>query len=166
MKAKQFLPKAEKECYYCAMNHDKKDCTVKDMTFPVNDKPKDNDLELVFRRVYVAGLLCNEKDALNMLKGNNLSLSLKKEVNNPYDEDAIAVIGNWEKGKKKMSANLGYLPAEVSSDITKHYANKELFAFLKVIYPPKKAVIKDGKAIRAPQRLYIFFDIYAHKEGK
>src|SRR5699024_7502577 len=67
--------------------------------------------------VSVAGVQRNQDDAIKVISGDTFSFKLEKEPNNPYDKNAIKVIGIFEASGEEKSLFIGYVPKEVAKEI-------------------------------------------------
>jgi tetratricopeptide (TPR) repeat protein len=74
-----------------------------------------------------------EVTAIEFIQGMERNVELRKEPDNPYDKNAIAVNGNWTNNGKTKSGVLGYLPREVASELSEI---AELRATLKIMHTP------------------------------
>ncbi|MGB9875623.1 MAG: HIRAN domain-containing protein, partial [bacterium] len=67
------------------------------------------------------------------------SLELKRDPQNPYDQNAIEVIGHWrdEKGKER-SGLLGYVPKELAARLAQEAPSVLLVATLETLILPRR----------------------------
>ncbi|MGB9833644.1 MAG: HIRAN domain-containing protein [bacterium] len=91
------------------------------------------------------------ESALSFAYGNERSLELKRDPQNPYDPNVVEVLGHWrdEKGKEH-SGFLGYVPRELAARIAKEAPSANLVATLEtLILPPEKEIPWDQFSIWA-----------------
>jgi len=70
--------------------------------------------------------------------GRDRSLKLKRDPLNPYDQNAVEVLGRWkDKEGKECSGLLGYIPKELASRLAKEAPSSEIFATLETIILPR-----------------------------
>ena len=59
---------------------------------------------------FIQGVTYRKQNCIDWATGDNLSLSWKREPNNKYDSNAIAIYGKSSNGNKKI----GYIAAEIA----------------------------------------------------
>jgi hypothetical protein len=66
-------------------------------------------------------------------------LELKRDPQNPYDQNAIEVIGYWrdEKGKEQ-SGFLGYVPRDLAARLARETPSAQLVATLETLILPRR----------------------------
>lgn len=74
-----------------------------------------------------------EIDAKKFILGKERRIELKRQPDNPYDKNAIEVIGHCLVEGEAFSCKLGYIPAKVAKKIVGH---EELKATIKAMYYP------------------------------
>jgi len=74
-----------------------------------------------------------QKDAVKFMSGKERQIELRREPNNPYDNNAIEVYGHYVLEGKSHSCKLGYLPAKTAKELLEE---DEIRATLKVMYYP------------------------------
>ena len=98
------------------------------------------DAKLIAQGIEVAGISFEgaKENAFLFAFGKDRSLKLKRDPLNPYDQNAVEVIGNWkdEEGKE-CSGLLGYIPKELASRLAKEAPSSEIFATLETIILPR-----------------------------
>ena len=79
------------------------------------------------------------ENALSFAYGKERSLELKRDPQNPYDQNAIEVIGHWrdEEGKER-SGLLGYVPRELAARLAQEAPSSQLFATLETLVFPRR----------------------------
>ncbi len=94
----------------------------------------------IFENISVAGVSdeLSAENANNLISGKNRRIELEKEPNNPYDQNAIKVIGYWEDVTGRTSGQIGYLPKEVASEIASKYQDSDIGASIHIMYSPTK----------------------------
>jgi len=80
------------------------------------------DYQNLYAEIEVVGLFKSLDNAYEFLNGTNQSLILQTEPSNQYDQNAIAVYGNFTKKSllffsSEKNCKLGYLPKEIAKDI-------------------------------------------------
>lgn len=80
------------------------------------------DYQNLYAEIEVAGLFKNLEEASEFLNGINQYLTLQTESSNQYDQNAIAVYGNFIKKNllffsSEKKYKLGYLPKEIAINI-------------------------------------------------
>lgn len=118
-------------------------------------------------RTEVVGTFANENNCLEFSKGKNPALKLVAEPNNKYDNNAIAVYGNFDTKMlmlfpTRKSLILGYLPAPVSAQIV---ANGVSIKNINVILNGTKMWVGDYKT-EVYVKLIIALPVEMHKQIK
>lgn len=81
-------------------------------TFNIDDTP--DGYEVYENESYfVHGVTHRFKACLKWAEGNNHQISFKREPNNKYDSNAIAIFGKSSTGRRK----LGYIASEIADDL-------------------------------------------------
>jgi Zn-dependent peptidase ImmA (M78 family) len=103
---------------------------------PVPERAK-----LFAQGIEVAGISFDSArdNAVHFVYGKEHSLELKRDPQNPYDQNAIEVIGHWrdEKGKEH-SGLLGYVPRELAARMAKDASSSQLYATLETLILPRR----------------------------
>ncbi len=71
---------------------------------------------------FIAGVTFRRDSCEWWVNGNNLSLSFRREPNNKYDDNAIAIYGKNDQGSKKI----GYVEADIADDIVSNDLVKKI----------------------------------------
>ncbi|MDI6868541.1 MAG: ImmA/IrrE family metallo-endopeptidase [Coprothermobacterota bacterium] len=103
-------------------------------------QPHPEGAKLFAQGVEVAGISFDSarENALLFSYGKERSLELKRDPLNPYDPNAIEVIGHWKDSQgKERSCLLGYIPKELASRLAKEVPSSELFATLETLILPR-----------------------------
>lgn len=104
-------------------------------------QPHPEGAKLFAQGVEVAGISFDSarENALLFSYGKERSLELKRDPLNPYDPNAIEVIGHWrdEEGKEH-SGLLGYVPKELAARIAKEAPSSQLYATLETLILPRR----------------------------
>jgi len=80
-----------------------------------------------------------QENALSFAYGKERSLELRRDPQNPYDQNAIEVIGHWRDEKEKEhSGLLGYVPRELAARIAKEASSSQLYATLETLIFPRR----------------------------
>ena len=80
-----------------------------------------------------------QENALSFAYGKERSLELRRDPQNPYDQNAIEVIGHWRDEKEKeRSGLLGYVPRELAARIAQEAPKAKLFATLETLIFPRR----------------------------
>ena len=69
--------------------------------------------------VRLAGEQYCRKAALGFALGNNCSVEIERQPENPHDANAIRVIGLWEHGGRRHREPIGFVPRELAAAIAK-----------------------------------------------
>nr|MBS0021188.1 HIRAN domain-containing protein [Gammaproteobacteria bacterium] len=96
-------------------------------------------MRLVKENVAIAGVSWNERgvDARNFVLGQHQELQLRREPDNEWGCNAIAVIGIWSNGKGRSKAQLGYVPEDLAAEVALQYGHSvSLYAALRAHSPP------------------------------
>jgi len=90
----------------------------------------------------VAGISYNEAAAESFVLGTRQALDLAREPSNPFDKNAVKVLGTWTdaEGKRRRREMLGHLPREVAAMVAALGPDAEIAAALRVMFVPM-----DGK---------------------
>lgn len=103
---------------------------------PVPERAK-----LFAQGIEVAGISFDSarENAVHFAYGKERSLELKRDPKNPYDQNAIEVIGCWkdEKGKEH-SGLLGYVPRELAARLAQEAPKAKLSATLETLILPRR----------------------------
>jgi len=104
-------------------------------------QPPPEGAKLFAQGIEVAGISfeSTQESALSFSYGKERSLELRRDPQNPYDKNAIEVIGHWrdEEGKEH-SGLLGYVPRELALRLAKDALSAELFATLETLILPRR----------------------------
>ncbi len=93
------------------------------------------------RDVEVAGIsrddACVNAEAL--IRGTDRHLTLERDPANPYDRNAIKVIGFWrDNNGNERSGQIGWVPKETARDIAKEHPDAPLAATIRKMFTPDK----------------------------
>jgi len=104
-------------------------------------QPVPEGAKLFAQGIEVAGISfeSTRENVVHFVYGKERSLELKRDPQNPYDKNAIEVIGHWrdEEGKEH-SGLLGYVPRELALRLAKDALSAELFATLETLILPRR----------------------------
>jgi hypothetical protein len=104
-------------------------------------QPVPEGAKLFAQGIEVAGISfeSTQENALSFAYGKERSLELKRDPQNPYDQNAIEVIGHWkDKEGKECSGLLGYVPRELAARIAKEASSSQLYATLETLIFPRR----------------------------
>ena len=66
------------------------------------------------------------------------SLELRRDPENPYDKNAVEVLGRWsDENGKECSGHLGWVPKELAARLASETPQAELFATLETVIFPR-----------------------------
>jgi len=91
--------------------------------------------------VEVAGISFESarENALLFSYGKGRSLQLKRDPENPYDQNAVEVIGRWyDTQGKECSGLLGYVPKELAARLAREAPEAQLYATLETVILPRR----------------------------
>jgi len=104
-------------------------------------QPPPEGAKIFAQGIEVAGISfeSTRENALSFSYGKERSLELKRDPQNPYDQNAIEVIGHWrdEKGEEH-SGLLGYVPRELAARLAQEAPSFRLFATLETLIFPRR----------------------------
>ncbi|MGB9554024.1 MAG: ImmA/IrrE family metallo-endopeptidase, partial [bacterium] len=104
-------------------------------------QPPPEEAKLFAQGIEVAGISFDSarENALSFAYGKERSLELKRDPQNPCDQNAIEVIGHWrdEKGKE-YSGLLGYVPRELAARLAQEAPKAQLSATLETLILPRR----------------------------
>jgi len=104
-------------------------------------QPVPEGAQLFAQGIEVAGISfeSTRENALSFAYGKERSLEMKCDPQNPYDQNAIEVIGHWRDEKEKEhSGLLGYVPRELAARIAKEASSSQLYATLETLIFPRR----------------------------
>ncbi|MCR4433813.1 MAG: ImmA/IrrE family metallo-endopeptidase [Caldiserica bacterium] len=104
-------------------------------------QPPPEGAKLFAQGIEVAGISFESarENALSFAYGKERSLELRRDPQNPYDQNAIEVIGHWrDKEGKEHSGLLGYVPRELAGRLTSEAPSSQLFATLETLILPRR----------------------------
>jgi hypothetical protein len=104
-------------------------------------QPAPEGAKLFAQGVEVAGISfeSTKENALSFAYGKERSLELRRDPQNPYDQNAVEVLGHWrDKEGKECSGLLGYVPRELALRIAQEASSAELFATLETVILPRR----------------------------
>jgi hypothetical protein len=103
---------------------------------PVPERAK-----LFAQGIEVAGISFDNarENAVHFAYGKERSLELRRDPQNPYDQNAVEVLGHWrdEKGKEH-SGLLGYVPRELAARLAQEAPKAKLSATLETLILPRR----------------------------
>jgi Zn-dependent peptidase ImmA (M78 family) len=91
--------------------------------------------------VEVAGISFEgtRENALLFAYGKERSLELKRDPKNPYDKNAVEVLGRWYDAQgKECSGLLGYIPRELAARLAREAPEAQLYATLETVILPRR----------------------------
>ena len=91
--------------------------------------------------VEVAGISFEgtRENALHFAYGKERSLELKRDPLNPYDKNAVEVIGRWRDAQgKERSGLLGYVPRELALRLAQEASSSHLYVTLETLILPRR----------------------------
>ena len=104
-------------------------------------QPAPEGAEFLAQGIEVAGISFDSarENALSFAYGKERSLEVKRDPLNPYDKNAVEVIGHWkdEKGKE-CSGLLGYVPKELAYRLAREAPEAQLYATLETVILPRR----------------------------
>ena len=104
-------------------------------------QPSPEGAKLFAQGVEVAGISFESarENALSFAYGKERSLELRRDPQNPYDQNAVEVLGHWrDKEGKECSGLLGYVPRKLALRLAKEALSAELFATLETLILPRR----------------------------
>lgn len=75
---------------------------------------------------FIHGVKHRFKECIKWAQGENLKISFKREPNNKYDDNAIAILGTSSTGKRQ----LGYIEADIADDLVYRNLDDKIIARL------------------------------------
>ena len=104
--------------------------------FRINQNPPNGLRRKLHEFVAVAGITQPEvrDNAVRFIRGSGRQLALQRQPDNPFDPNAIAVIGTWSEMGEQRSGRLGYLPADIAQAVKKNASDLPIGATLEVMY--------------------------------
>ena len=96
--------------------------------------------KLMAQGIEVAGISFEgtKENAFLFAFGRDRSLKLKRDPLNPYDQNAVEVLGHWSDAQgKERSGLLGYVPKELASRLAKEAPKEQLSATLETVILPR-----------------------------
>jgi len=104
-------------------------------------QPPPEGAQLFAQGIEVAGISfeSSRENALSFAYGKERSLELRRDPQNPFDQNAIEVIGRWrDKERKECSGLLGYVPRELAARMAKDASSSQLYATLETLILPRR----------------------------
>lgn len=74
-------------------------------------------MQIYESELYVAGIHHRRSDAQQFIAGQQQRLEIEPEPGNPYDPNALRVMGCWRQSGRDERRQIGYVPSEVSAKI-------------------------------------------------
>ena len=96
--------------------------------------------KLMAQGIEVAGISFEgtKENAFLFAFGRDRSLKLKRDPLNPYDQNAVEVIGHWKDSQgKECSGLLGYIPKELAFRLAQEAPKEQLSATLETVILPR-----------------------------
>lgn len=101
--------------------------------FIIHFKQHYNGIATLTRDIAVNGISKYQSNVLDFLNGSNhRGIRIEREPNNPYDKNALKVIGIWEDKETLF----GYVPKEYAGKVVRLYPQVEIRGILNRIYLP------------------------------
>lgn len=104
-------------------------------------QPPPEGAKLFAQGIEVAGISFESarENALSFAYGKERSLELKRDPQNPYDQNAVEVLGHWRDQKgKEHSGLLGYIPKELAARLAQEAPSASLFSTLETLILPRR----------------------------
>jgi len=104
-------------------------------------QPAPEGAEFLAQGVEVAGISFEgtRENAFHFAYGKERSLELRRDPLNPYDKNAVEVIGRWRDAQgKERSGLLGYVPKELAARLAREAPEAQLYATLETVILPRR----------------------------